>query len=530
MKKNIYFYLCAALLTMTLTGCFDDDSSTGYEAIKETTISGIDETYVKTAYVGEHLVISPEVTSSYSDSQMTYTWLLLDNSTGNKDKEGNVVEPVVIGNTKNLDYEVALAPGTYQVRLMASAADNGYSVYATTTLTVRTLFSQGFYILKKTADGNTDLDLQTLDGQHGEDLIAQVDGKSLEGSPVSLYPNYLMNYINTDNDKIESTNSVTVTTDRKVINVRRVSDFTSIFSRENICFDEMDADEQPYATTLSPTFGYMMMLTSKGLYNAASSSMSDSSTGQFGMPVSECGGSQYFYIDNVNFGCGAIWDATSHSLKAYNFNYEFSPLCYFDMTGEEQTQNLTNFECLHCGFNALAGTTTGIFVLHDNKTGNRYLYLTEGSFLGVNLSQRIQLPSDSHASRATSYSTNGISASYLYCIDGGKLYAYVFNSGDNSEVELKPEGIPSDETIVYVTNQYWNPTFSPGTPFDYLVVATQKGNSYKLYFYETNGGAPIGKPVMTTTGEGYVKAVRFINDGYATTDCIFGTQVYNIND
>ena len=272
------------------------------------------------------------------------------------------------------------------------------------------------------------------------------------------------------------------------------------------------------------------MLTSEGLYTTASSSMSDSSTGQFGMPVSECGGSLYFYIDNVNFGCGAIWDATSHSLKAYNFNFEFSPLCYFDMTGEEQTQNLTNFECLHCGFNALAGTTTGIFVLPDTKTGNRYLYLTEGSFLGVNLSQRIQLPSDSHASRATSYSTNGISASYLYCIDGGKLYAYVFNSGDNSEVELKPEGIPSDETIVYVTNQYWNPTFSPGTPFDYLVVATQKGNSYKLYFYETNGGAPIGEPVMTTTGEGYVKAVRFINDGYDTTDCIFGTQVYNIND
>ena len=80
-------------MTMTLTGCFDDDSSTGYEAIKETTISGIEETYVKTAYVGERLVINPEVKSSYSDEQMNYTWLLLDNSTGNKDKEGNVVEP-----------------------------------------------------------------------------------------------------------------------------------------------------------------------------------------------------------------------------------------------------------------------------------------------------------------------------------------------------------------------------------------------------------------------------------------------------
>lgn len=41
-----------AALTLSLTGCFDDDSTLGVENIKETTIEGIEDSYVRTAYVG----------------------------------------------------------------------------------------------------------------------------------------------------------------------------------------------------------------------------------------------------------------------------------------------------------------------------------------------------------------------------------------------------------------------------------------------------------------------------------------------
>ena len=519
-----------AALTLSLTGCFDDDSTLGVENIKETTIEGIEDSYVRTAYVGERLTITPTVTSSFDDSQMTYTWLLLDKNTGTEDNDGNVVEPTVIGNEKTLDYEVALAPGTYEVRFVATSSDNGYSVYYLTTLTVRTLYSQGFYILKQTADGNTDLDLLTLSQEQSDNLIANVDGQPLSGKPISLYPNYFMNYINPDNDKIESTNAITVTTDRKCIDVRRVSDFKNIFTRDNICYDAMDEDEQFYATCLSTLFGYTLMYTSKGIYQTASSKQSNKSTGQFGMPKSKCGGSNYFFIDLPNSGNGALWDANSHSLKSYNYNINVSPLLYGDLTGETETQQLTDYDCIHCGFNRLADKSTGLFILSEGNNGKRHLYISEGSSKGVKLSKHIVFPDDSHAARATAYSTNGISASYLYCIDSNKLYAYIFNSDENSEAELKLEGIPSDETLTYVTNQFWNPSFSPGSKFDYLVVATQKGDFYKLYFYNTNGGAPEGSPIMVKEGVGKVKCVRFLNDGYSTTDPRFGRQVYNIND
>ena len=98
------------------------------------------------------------------------------------------------------------------------------------------------------------------------------------------------------------------------------------------------------------------------------------------------------------------------------------------------------------------------------------------------------------------------------------------------EIELKPEGIASDETIVFVANQFWNPALSSGDPFNYLIVGTQKGGSYKLYFYETNGGAPVGKPLMTKEGTGKVKCVRFLNTSYNSRDSDFGNLTYNGND
>ena len=167
---------------MTLTGCFDDDSTSATDNIAATTIEGIESSYVKTAYVGEHLVITPDVKASFPEGQLTYTWMLLDSNTDSTDKNGNTIEPTIIGSEKNLDYDVQLSPGIYQLRLAVADKESGYTAYAKTSLTVRTLFSQAFYILKETAEGNTEVDLLTLDGQKGDNLLTQVNGAPLKAS------------------------------------------------------------------------------------------------------------------------------------------------------------------------------------------------------------------------------------------------------------------------------------------------------------------------------------------------------------
>lgn len=519
MKKIIY-HVMALALTLSLSACFDDDSSLGSGTVGDITITGMEDSYANIAYMGETLDITPDVKT---DEATTYEWLLLDGKTGSKDDKGDEIQPTVIGTDKDLHYAVNLAPGTYQLRLVAKG-QSGYTVYKTASFTVRTTFSQGFYILKENAEGNTDVDLYTLDGKQGSNLIATVDGQALPGKPLAIAPLYETGYINPDDDEMASANTICVMTDQGGMRVGRTTDFKQILSRDNIMFGEMDADEK-----VCGFFGgmfYNCMVTTKGLYEASRGD--GTTTGKYGMPVSECGGSRFYLTDLAAMSGGALWDEKSHSLEAFNYNFVASPLVKTDQSGEELTQNLASYECLYCGYNLMNRAGRGTFVLKDNATSQRYLYVTAGSFMsGTSLLSRTQLSAGSHMANASYYACCGLSASYIYCVDGGKLYACNFKSDNLAEVELRPTGIADGETINFVANQFWN---SSSDDFDYLIVGTQKGNTYKLYFYKTNGGAPIDAPIHVTEGQGKVKCVRFVNDSFNSSSIMMQTLTYNNND
>ncbi len=522
MKKFIYDYILALALTVSMASCYSDDSTSSQGIIGDITVTGIEDSYAKTAYMGERLIINPKVESN---EDMTYSWLLINSETGSVDEAGDTIQPIVIGHEKDLDYEVNIAPATYTVRFIAQGK-SGYTVYEQTKLVVRTDFSQGFYVLKETADGNTDVDLLTLDGKKGNDIITNMDGEPLAGKPLVLRPLYSTAYIDDDTNQMTSDNTICITTDKGGLRISRATDFKQVLGRSNIEYDEMDADEQPY--TFFSTIFYNCMSTSKGLYSTypGGSSWGESS-GQYGLPVSECGGSRFLFSSPKDYGTGVLWDADAHSLLAFDYNISTSPLVYSDMTGEEETQNLTNYECLHCGFSNLSIGRNGLFVLQDKASSKRYLYLASSSFFGCYLSSRTAFKAGSHLANASYYATNATSASYIYCVDGGKLYAANF-MGDLDEIELKTEGIGSGETINFVANQVWAYSSGNTDTFDYLIVGTQSGDGYKLYFYNTNGGAPVGTPVFTMEGKGTVKGVRFLND--SAPEAMFGIYAFNAND
>lgn len=525
MKKKMIYPALALALMLSLVSCFSDDSSLGSDSVGEITVSGIEDSYSSIAYMGEYLDIAPQVESG---EEMTYSWLLLNDKTGDNDDEGNEIQPEVIGHEKNLHYEVNLAPGTYQVRLEAKGK-SGYTVYKKTSLTVRTTFSQGFYILKENQEDNTDLDLITLDGKTGNELFTAMDGQALQGKPLAMGMQYNAYYVNPDDDQMTAANLLFATTESGQFKLCRTTDLRNVFDRSNIRYEKMDDLEYPCLFT--STAMSSVMVTNKALYSASmASGYGGLSTGQYGMPVSQCGGSRYAFTDVDAYGGGALWDGSSHNLLAYDYNLGVSPLLKDDSSGEELTQNLTNYDCLGCGYNRVSDTGTGLFIMRDNSTSKRYLYLTNGAFSGVTLASRKQIPTDSHAASASYYGINGVTASYLYCVDKGHLYAMNFKDDDMGEIELRPEGIASDETIDFVANQFWNPGLSKGEHFNYLIVGTQKNGSYKLYFFETNGGAPIGKPLLTKEGIGKVKCVRYLNTSYNSYDMQFGYLTYNAND
>lgn len=525
MKNKIIYQAFALALTLSLSSCFSDDSTLAGDAVGEITVSGIADSYSNVAYMGEYLDIKPQVESS---EDMTYTWLLLNDKTGSEDADGNEIQPEVIGNEKDLHYEVNIAPGTYQLRLEAKGK-SGYTVYKKTSLTVRTTFSQGFYVLKENGEGNTDLDLITLDGKTGNDLLSNMDGSALQGKPLAMGVQYNAYYVNPDDDQMTAANLLYVTTESGNFRVARTTDLRNVFDRSNIKYEKMSDSERPYQ--FCSTQMYSGMFTNKGTYRATQvSPYFDASTGQYGMPASECGGSRYVFSDLDAMGGGVFWDEQNHNLLTYDYGMSVDALRKDDMSGEELTQNLTTYDCLACGYNKLSSGATGVVVMHDNATSKRYLYLTEGAFQGITLTARKQIRDNSHAANASYYGLNGITASYLYCVDGGHLYAMNFNDDDQGEIELKPEGIASGETIDFVANQFWASHFSSTKTFDYLIVGTQKGDTYKLYFYDTNGGAPVGKPLMTMEGKGKVKCVRFVNTDYNSNDALFGYVAFSNND
>lgn len=519
--------LPAMACALLLVSCFDDDSTGFVNDVSDITVSGIDEEYNRTAYVGEKLEIAPTVETGYSDDQMDYQWMLLDASTGSTNANGDTIQPTIIGTEKNLSYEVNLPPGDYQIRYVARAKVNDYTSITLSKLTVDTEFSSGFYIMKETAGGNTELDLYTSKGNMASDLLEKTQGSALQGKPYSMWMNYGHFYVNTETDQMESTNSVTVITETGEIKMMRSSDLQVIFDRSSLLYDDMEAGERPYAMFLQMMYGLTYFSSNGVRYTNDEYSLAgtDPCTGKFGMPVSGVdGGSKYVTHSIPGFGSMIVWDETNHNLNAVNYNFMQSPLTYMDLSGEDVTQGLANYECLSCGTNIVSGTETDNFILQDNATGRRYVYLCDGSYLD----DRIAVPANSNMARATAFATNGRTARYIYSTTGDKLYGYNFANTDFSEVEMPLQGIGQGETISYVANQFVGNSGSSN--FDYLIVGTQNGNSYKLYFYNMVGGVPDGAPVKTVSGTGKVKAVRSLTPGVNLSYLMFGYYIYPIND
>lgn len=501
MKNKIYSFVIMASLMLLVTSCFDDDSTAWTNPLTRITISGIESAYEKTAYVNDRLQIQPVVETGLTDDKVEYRWILINNKTGKMTADGDTIQPLEIGNTKDLDYEVNTAPGSYQIRLYVTDKVTGNSAMAYSSLTVQTNFSKGFYILKETEDGNTELDELDFTWNLAENLLQKIDGKSMSGKPANLCQIYDQNYINTENDEIETTNGLIVSSE-KDFGIYRATDLKRILDRSNIFFDESPTDEVIYGT-FSSSFN-SMLISSKGFYSFSGG------TGQFGMPDVKSTGSPYYYADFAAEGGGAYWNPVTHSITGFDYLLNPYPLTDMSMGGEDITQNLTNYDCLHCGYSFISWMENGYFILRDKSNQDRYLYLIDGSFSGQYLNCRVKLDPNSHMAKADHYATNGGSASYIYCAEGGKLYACITNTGDFSEVEIKPEGLSSGEYINFVANQFWDDD-TTGNPFNYLIVGTQSGNNYKLYVYDSNGGAPVGSPIKVIQGTGTVRKVRYLN-------------------
>ena len=529
MKHQLLIFLTSLLTTGIMTvSCREDETSAGMEGttfVSNISISGMAERYICTSYVGEVLSIEPSVTSGYDENELHYRWSLLNAQTGNVE-DGDTILPVIISEARNLYYEVAIAPGVYQLRLEVSA-DNGYRVYSTASLNVVTDFSQGFYILKEMPDRTTELDLITIHDDLMENIIQATQGSSISGTPLQMNISYNCFYINPDNDRMEGTNKLNITTQEGGIYIYRTNDMLRIFDRSNLKYDLMETDEHPY-TIIRNAADNEILFTSQGVYTVRgkgdfSEAAGSANSGRFGYPETECGTSKFLYHDVNSFGCIVFWDEKNRSVMCTNYNVMTDVLTDNSLGGKEETEQQENFTCLDAGICNSSGT--GHLILSDTKNGTRYMYTTKSENMQVYYTGRKQIASSAHIHRSRLFATCGIQGNYVYCIDNNKLYGCNLNSASLAEIEMPLSGIPSGETINFITNQWWDSSFVSENNFDYLIIGTQQGSKYTLYFYKMTGGVPDGEPVRIYQGTGTVRAVRFLSQNFDPNDYYFSYPV-----
>lgn len=511
MKKQIIGLIVVCVFG--LMSCFEDDSILGNPDHNTIEISGLKDTMM-ISLAGEVLNINPEIQTGYPESSLAYAWYLFS---GEDDDLENGYRENKIAETRELNYEINLPSGTYTLVFEVTSTDDGASHLATMQLRTATSYSQGFYILKETADGQTELDVY---GRRGlfENLLTEKLGAPLSGKPTNLSVVYGQCYIDEETLEMAGCNMIHVFTETEYRGFRS-EDMQEFFDKENITFDGFSSGEKLY--TMANGMNMIYFLTSEGI-RAVSNSGFILSSGRYGLMVTGgVGGSKYILPVGGGMMFGYYyWNDVTHSLYMTDYNAtSVMPVSY--NAGNIDESNLT---CIAAGVNMVGFTETDCFVCENTITGERYLYLIDGSTGILTIKE---LDSNLHIAQGELISVNGCSATYLYVLHENKVYAYNWNEDTESEVSLP--GFSSNEKIVYLSNQYLQAGLGdPSADFNNLIIATEQSGNYKLYFFDgLVGGLPVEEATVIE-GTGHVKSVRFVSAVVDPLDFMNGAFGYPV--
>jgi hypothetical protein len=486
-----------ALALLGLAGCYSDDSKLATIDVSDITITEL-EGERAISFAGYVLERQPEITTGYPEEQLSYAWYLCQGT----NNDGYRQE--LIGSEKNLAYEINLPMGTYTVVYEVSSKENSYTVTSSFTLTVTTEFAQGYWVLKETADGNTELDLHTSDTTSMPDLLTKLEGAPLSGAPRNLTVAYSQKFIDTKADEMVNGNTLCVVTENNEINVFRTEDMLKVFDSSNLLFAG-PSDETHYAIVRGMWTIYYF--TSAGVRRQYVPEADPTpSSGKFGYvadaaastPDANIGSSKHIQL--AGNGQNVIyWNEQRHRLERVDYNG--TVVTEINLSGAGATPELLDkLDVVTYGYSAVPSARL-FFLFQDRTDGTRYLCWLASA--GTSVSAFTAIDPTLHLARSNMVCGNGKTAAVIYCLDDNKLFSYNTELGTEREL-LLPEDIPTGSNLSYVCDLY----NSIGTTFNYLVIGTREGNDYTLYLYTILGGQP---DVLTHTfkGTGRVEKLRY---------------------
>lgn len=137
------------MLTLGITACVEDEGNYSYTDLNEINVENIEDTYSVLSMV-DHLQISPELSNTYGHdlSNFKFKWQLCDGAISDPH------EHRVIGEEKDLDWLVDLAPGSYYLYYFVTDLNTGIENQYEIKIRVAHPLTRGFLILGQLCEEN----------------------------------------------------------------------------------------------------------------------------------------------------------------------------------------------------------------------------------------------------------------------------------------------------------------------------------------------------------------------------------------
>ncbi len=482
MRKYIWL-LCLCLMAC-LSGCFDDDSTVATEANRahEIKVEGLPQDTSAVAF-SSVLELTP-VVEGFADDELLFNWYIYGGQFGQKGE----YRKNKIWEGKKLAYPVELKIGKYSVICEATHKETGYFGLVEFSLDVTSAFSNGFYALKETAEGNTELDFYNYrDTVTLNDLLTENYGAPLNGKPRNMNPVYKKIHMDSETATSTYATGMFLAYGENNFAVYNTVDMSLMFDRSSLFYATMEEDEIPYA--MATTGEYNHYFSNKGIcYESVGGGFfaSEYATGKLVTPEG-CGGSTF--VQAFNGRELSYWSESKHCLMCTDGR----EIGYKDGYAGVRVP-FEKAEAIATGWNWNSGDNA-VWYLFDVKDDGRYLVI-----LGKEtISEVCRLDAEKLASAAV-IAGKGLRGSFIYSVKDNQLYRYSMK--EKVETALSVASLPAG-TVTYMSNLFYE------AAFDYLVIGVQNGGKYTVVMYEMQGGQPFGEPKHTFEGTGILKKLCY---------------------
>lgn len=507
MKKFLYLLIG---FTLIISSCAKDKSNYIYSAEEYIEIKGIDEKYTAIAFQ-DTLTIEPQV-SSNKEGELEYSWGIYETNV-----QGRTAPVDTISHSKNLKYVVHEDAKDWVLVFLAKNKKTGYTQYKTTTMTVATAFTRGWYVLKD--DGNnSDLDLfltpqnAQVDGKIVNALSA-ANGSKLQGkaSNFSFTSSYKSNILNPAT--YANTRTLLITTEKDVQAVG-VNNLKTLRDKSTIFLGGDQIIAPPIGGFIGNSSVYL--INNGQLYNIYSNSVNK---GQFGSRVR-------FDDNNSPYSLSPYFASSSNvdPILFDNSNSSFVTLVngsgsvlttYTNVEGNTIPTSRNNQTALFIGFKATVYLPApdyyykrqGYAILRDNTNPSlKSLCFFEADKTKLTLKSET-LSQTSLLQNASLYTLLTEDENLLYFVNNNRVYSRNLSNG----FEQLQYAVPAGEEVTFIKHLKYAVSSEPNFNFNFFIIGSKSGSTYKVRMFTKNSGNLATAPTQTLEGTGSPKSILYIS-------------------